>query len=228
LSEGVLTGDLHLRGGGDPKLTYDQFGRLLRQIRARGIREIRGDLVLDRGAFLTANGDPARFDAQPMRPYNVAPDALLVNFKAVTLQLVPDPQQKTLLVSAEPAPANLDLINKTTLGTGNGCGDWKERLRADVFAHGPTTRLVLTGVFPPAPAASSAGTSRCMDHPQFVLGVFQQLWAELGGTHVGRRARRPGAGRRRVRSPCCHRRLLPKWCATSTSFPTTSWRASCS
>ncbi|MDP2823849.1 MAG: D-alanyl-D-alanine carboxypeptidase, partial [Sulfuritalea sp.] len=27
LNEGVLTGDLHLRGGGDPKLTYDQFAR---------------------------------------------------------------------------------------------------------------------------------------------------------------------------------------------------------
>ncbi len=184
LSEGVLTGDLHLRGGGDPKLTYDQFGRLLRQIRARGIREIRGDLVLDRSAFVTANGDPARFDAQPMRPYNVAPDALLVNFKAVTLQLVPDPQQKALLVSTEPAPANLDLINKVTLGNGNGCGDWKERLRADVFAHGATTRLVLTGVFP-----SGCGEQRwniaVMDHPQFVLGVFQQLWAELGGSLSG-------------------------------------------
>ena len=184
LSEGVLTGDLHLRGGGDPKLTYDQFGRLLRQIRARGIREIRGDLVLDRSAFVTANGDPARFDAQPMRPYNVAPDALLVNFKAVTLQLVPDPQQKALLVSTEPAPANLDLINKVTLGNGNGCGDWKERLRADVFAHGATTRLVMTGVFP-----SGCGEQRwniaMMDHPQFVLGVFQQLWAELGGSLSG-------------------------------------------
>ncbi len=184
INEGVLTGDLHLRGGGDPKLTYDQFGRLLRQIRARGIREIRGDLVLDRSAFVTANGDPARFDAQPMRPYNVAPDALLVNFKAVTLQLVPDLQQKALLVSTEPAPANLDLINKVTLGNGNGCGDWKERLRADVFAHGATTRLVLTGVFP-----SGCGEQRwniaVMDHPQFVFGVFQQLWAELGGSLSG-------------------------------------------
>ena len=184
LAEGVLSGDLHLKGGGDPKLTYDQFGRLLRQIRARGIREIRGDLVLDRSAFASNGADPARFDAQPMRPYNVAPDALLLNFKAVTLQLIPDPVQKTLAISMEPAPVNLDLINKTTLGNGNGCGDWKERLRADVFAHGPTTRLVLTGVFP-----QSCGEQRwnmaVQEHPVFVLGVFQQLWAELGGTLMG-------------------------------------------
>jgi D-alanyl-D-alanine carboxypeptidase/D-alanyl-D-alanine-endopeptidase (penicillin-binding protein 4) len=184
LNDGVLTGDLHLRGGGDPKLTYDQFGRLLRQIRARGIREIRGDLVLDRGAFAISAADPARFDAQPMRPYNVAPDALLVNFKAVTLQLIPDLANRKLIVAMEPAPTNLDLINQVTLGNGNGCGDWKEKLRADTFSHGTTTRLVLTGVFP-----QSCGEQRwniaVMDHPQFVLGVFLQLWTELGGTLTG-------------------------------------------
>jgi D-alanyl-D-alanine carboxypeptidase/D-alanyl-D-alanine-endopeptidase (penicillin-binding protein 4) len=184
LADGVLTGDLHLRGGGDPKLTYDQFVRLLRQIRARGVREIRGDLVLDRSAFAANGGEPGRFDAQPLRPYNVAPDALLLNFKAVTLQLIPDPAQQALLVYAEPAPANLDLVNKITLGNGNGCGDWKERLRADIFSHGATTRLVLTGVF-----AQSCGEQRwniaVQDHAQFVLGVFRQLWAELGGSFSG-------------------------------------------
>jgi D-alanyl-D-alanine carboxypeptidase/D-alanyl-D-alanine-endopeptidase (penicillin-binding protein 4) len=107
-------------------------------VRARGIREIRGDLVLDRSAFaINGAADPGRFDAQPMRPYNVAPDALLVNFKAVTLHLIPDPQAKTLTVLSEPAPGNLDISNKIVLGNGNACGDWKERLRADVFATAP-------------------------------------------------------------------------------------------
>jgi len=184
LSDGVLNGELYLKGGGDPKLTYDQFARLLRQIRARGIREIRGDLVLDRSAFVANGADPGRFDAQPLRPYNVTPDALLLNFKAVTLQLIPDPAQKTVTIGMEPAPANLDLINKLTLGNGNGCGDWRERLRADVFSHGANTRLVMTGVFP-----QSCGEQRwniaVQEHPQFVLGVFRQLWAELGGTLDG-------------------------------------------
>lgn len=184
LADGVLEGDLHLKGGGDPKLTYDQFGRLLRMVRARGIREIRGDLVLDRTAFAANGADPGRFDAQPTRPYNVAPDALLLNFKAITLQLVPDPQQKLLLVAAEPAPANLDLINKAVLGNGNGCGDWKEKLRLDHFSHGPTTRLVLTGSFPAA-CGEQRWNVAVMDHPGFVLGVFRQLWTELGGTLAG-------------------------------------------
>ena len=184
LEDGVLEGDLHIRGGGDPKLTYEQFGRLLRMARSRGIREIRGDLVLDRGAFAVPAADPGRFDAQPLRPYNVAPDALLLNFKAVTLQLVPDPAQKTLLVVPEPAPSNLDVVSKAKLADGNGCGDWKEKLRLDLFSHGPTTRLVLTGSFPAA-CGEQRWNIAVMDHPAFVLGVFRQLWAELGGTLAG-------------------------------------------
>ena len=179
-ADGVLTGDLYLRGGGDPRLTYDQFGRLLRQVRAHGVREVRGDLVLDRSAFAVPAADPGRFDAQPLRPYNVVPDALLVTFKAVTLQLIPDATQKTVAVALEPAPANLDVVNRIALGNGNGCGDWKERLRADVFEHGAGSRLVLTGTFP-----ASCGEQRwnlaVQEHPAFVLGVFRQLWAELGG-----------------------------------------------
>lgn len=180
----VLNGDLHLKGGGDPKLTYEQFGRLLRLIRARGIREIRGDLVLDRSAFAIDPTDPARFDAQPLRPYNVAPDALLLNFKSVRLQLIPDPAQKTVTIAMEPTPTNLHLINKLTLGNGNGCGEWRERLRADVFRHGLNTRLVLTGVFPQI-CGEQRWSIAVQEHPQFVLGVFQQLWAELGGTLAG-------------------------------------------
>jgi D-alanyl-D-alanine carboxypeptidase/D-alanyl-D-alanine-endopeptidase (penicillin-binding protein 4) len=184
LNDGVLTGNVHLRGGGDPKLTYDQFGRLLRQILAHGVREIRGDLILDRSAFAMLAAEPGRFDAQPLRPYNVSPDALLLNFKAVTLQLIPDPLQKTLTIGMEPAPANLDLVNKLTLGNDNGCANWKERLRADSFRHGLTTRLVLTGVFP-ADCGEQFWSIAVQEHPQYVLGVFLQLWAELGGSFSG-------------------------------------------
>ena len=185
LVDGVLNGDLYLRGGGDPKLTYEQFGRLLRQIRGRGVREIRGDLVLDRSAFALPDADDARFDAQPTRPYNVAPDALMVNFKAITLRLLPEEDGKTISVFSEPAPANLDLINQLKqTGNGANCGDWREQLRADLFAHGATTRLVLTGNYP-AGCGEQRWNIAVQDHPGFISGVFRQLWAELGGSIRG-------------------------------------------
>ena len=52
--DGVLYGDLYLKGSGDPRLTFEQFWLLLRQLRATGLREIKGGLQLDRSAFSPA------------------------------------------------------------------------------------------------------------------------------------------------------------------------------
>lgn len=185
LADGVLTGDVHLRGGGDPALTYERFGRLLRELRSRGLRDIHGDLVLDRSAFAAEATDPGQFDNAPTRPYNVTPDALLLNFNALSLQLIPAGTTSPPTVLIEPPLANLDLVNQIRPDAGAACaGDWQDALRADSSAHSASLRLVLSGSYP-----SSCGERRWYiaptDHPLFVLGVFRQLWAELGGSFSG-------------------------------------------
>ena len=183
LSDGVLAGDLYLKGSGDPKLSFEQFWLLLRQLRAQGIREIGGDLVLDRSLFDLPKPDPAGFDDQPLRPYNVGPDALLVGFKAMRLALQPDAATQTLRLTAEPLPANLDIVNLIRLGK-NGCGDWKAGLRADVAQRGERFRLVLTGVYP-ASCGDKNWQLGLMPHASYAYGVFVQLWRELGGEIKG-------------------------------------------
>ena len=84
-ANGVLSGNLYLRGSGDPRLALEQFWLLLRQLHARGITRIDGDLVLDRSAFALPPHDPAAFDNEPLRPYHAGPDALLVNLKSLSL-----------------------------------------------------------------------------------------------------------------------------------------------
>ena len=90
LKEGVLAGDLVIRGGGDPKLTYEKLWLLAHRLRARGVRDIRGDVILDRSYFAPIAPDAGRFDGEPRRAYNVTPDALLVNYQAVDFRFVPD------------------------------------------------------------------------------------------------------------------------------------------
>jgi D-alanyl-D-alanine carboxypeptidase/D-alanyl-D-alanine-endopeptidase (penicillin-binding protein 4) len=63
---------------------------LLRRPLQRGVREIRGDIVLDSSAFVVPDTDPAEFDGEPLRPYNVRPSALLMNFSSVSYTFVPD------------------------------------------------------------------------------------------------------------------------------------------
>ncbi len=176
--DGLLEGDLILRGSGDPKLTFEQFWLLLRQLRARGLREIRGDLVLDRTLFAAVD-DNSAFDDQPLRPYNVTPDALLLNFKALRLTLVPDPARKTVATLAEPAPDNLEIVNALRLGN-NGCGDWKEALRPDLARNGSNWRLTLNGSYSAA-CGEKIWNLGLLPHDQYVFGVFRQLWRELGG-----------------------------------------------
>ena len=184
LKDGVLEGDLLLKGYGDPKLGFEQFWLLLRQIRAKGIRENRGDLVLDRGHFAAGNHDPARFDGEPLRPYNVGPDALLLNYKSIRLGFAPDAEKKTVAIHVEPAPAQLDLVNLVKLTEG-ACGSaWYEGIRMDLAHTGAAARLILTGTFPAACGEKQRHVA-ALDHPQFVAGVFRQLWAELGGSIEG-------------------------------------------
>ena len=179
LVDGVLDGDLYLKGGGDPKLTLEQFWLLLRELRARGLREIRGDLVLDRSLF--ANDETAVIDDQPLRAYNVPPDALLLNFKAVRLRFLPDAEKRTVAVLAEPLPEPLQIANTLKLGN-NGCGDWKENLRMDYSAA--SGRLSLAGSYPLSCGEKSMNLG-LLPHPQYVAGVFRSLWPELGGRITG-------------------------------------------
>jgi D-alanyl-D-alanine carboxypeptidase/D-alanyl-D-alanine-endopeptidase (penicillin-binding protein 4) len=182
VTDGVLVGDLYLRGSGDPKLTAERLWLLLRQLRDRGVKDIRGDLVLDRSAFsLTDTG--VSFDDQPLRPYNVGPDALLVNFKALRLTLLPSPAQKTVTVLPELLPDNLEVINLIKLGN-NGCGEWKDALRPDLTRNDNRFRLVLTGSYS-ASCGEKIWNLGVMPHDQYVFGLVRLLWRELGGELKG-------------------------------------------
>ncbi len=48
---GTLTGNLYLRGQGDPTLVAERLWLLMRRVRALGIERIGGDIVLDHSAF---------------------------------------------------------------------------------------------------------------------------------------------------------------------------------
>ena len=183
LSDGVLAGDLVLKGKGDPKLTLENFWLLLRSLRGRGLREIRGDLVLDRTYFAANDHDPARFDEQPTRPYNTGPDALLVNFKAVRLTFLPDSETRLVRILAEPALPQVQIVNRLALVNGP-CGDWASRLKVDAQGGSAATRLTFSGRY-----ATSCGERErsysVLPHAQYVLGLFRELWRELGGTFTG-------------------------------------------
>ncbi len=176
---GRLNGSLFLRGSGDPRLALEQFWLLLRQLRARGISEITGDLVLDRSAFALPPHDPAEFDNEPLRPYNAGPDALLVNLKSLRLTLQPDEAKRAVTVISETPDEGLRINNRLTLGN-EACGDWREKLK--VAANGDT--IELNGSLAAACGEKALHLSPWPADVQ-VERMFRTLWRELGGSLRG-------------------------------------------
>ncbi|HUL42508.1 MAG TPA: D-alanyl-D-alanine carboxypeptidase/D-alanyl-D-alanine-endopeptidase [Burkholderiales bacterium] len=183
IDNGVLDGDLIIRGYGNPKLTLENFWLMLRELRQRGVREIEGDLVLDRGYFTASNTDPGQFDNEPNRPYNVAPDALLLNFNSVRLLFIPDTEKQTINVTADPLAADIEIINGLRL-VDEPCGEWSPKLVANIQATAKSARILLNGAYP-AGCGEQTWYVALFDHPQYVYNVFKELWRELGGTLKG-------------------------------------------
>ena len=147
------------------------------------MREIRGDVVLDRTYFAADDYDPARFDGEPMRPYNTGPDALLVNFKAVTVQFVPEPESRSVRLIAEPA-RDVQVVNNVALSDGP-CGDWVSRLKVESQGDNDAARLVIAGTYA-RDCGERTRSFSLLAHRAYVAALFTQLWKELGGSFAGK------------------------------------------
>ena len=100
LNNGILQGNLYLKGGGDPKLNMEKLWLLMRDLRANGVQQITGDLVLDRNFFEQPQLPVFNDDGNDEnKPFLVKPDALMVNLKA--LRFVARNDSGKVLVSVE-------------------------------------------------------------------------------------------------------------------------------
>jgi D-alanyl-D-alanine carboxypeptidase/D-alanyl-D-alanine-endopeptidase (penicillin-binding protein 4) len=179
LKDGVLQGDLILKGYGDPKFTIEQFWLWLSELRARGLREIHGDLVLDRSYFSLPAYDPAAFDNDPLRAYNVGPDALLLNFNTVRLRYLP--QGDALKVVSEPPLEGVKLDNQIEpLPTKQDCDNWDDAIHVQPGGDS----VILQGDYPSG-CGEREQNLNVMPHTRYVEAVFRALWQELGGTLSG-------------------------------------------
>jgi D-alanyl-D-alanine carboxypeptidase/D-alanyl-D-alanine-endopeptidase (penicillin-binding protein 4) len=139
--EGGVGGDLYIKGSGDPHLTESDLWALLREVRQRGIAEVR-DIVIDRSIFAPVASDPGQFDNEPNRAYNAAPDGFLANFDATSIYFVPDPGHRSVHVFATPELAGQN-IGAPRLSD-EACGDWRARLGLDLSNP---NRLSFTGSY---------------------------------------------------------------------------------
>ena len=181
LQDGTLHGNVTIVGQGDPKLVLERLWLLLRRLQGLGIRNIDGDIVLDRSAFELAATDPASFDGEPLRPYNAAPDALLINYKAVLMNFTPDRARGLAQVQFDPPLAGVQLQTTVPLAPGE-CGDYRAALKAD---FSDPRRIRFGGSL-----ASSCGEKlwpvAYADPDSYALRAVQGMWQDMGMRLGGR------------------------------------------
>jgi D-alanyl-D-alanine carboxypeptidase/D-alanyl-D-alanine-endopeptidase (penicillin-binding protein 4) len=183
LDGGTLDGDLILRGGGDPYMTLERWWSFAHALRARGLKTIHGDIVIDNTAFSLPPEDAGAFDGRPNRAYNVMPDALMVNFQSIDFRVEPDAASARVDIVATPAPSNLKIENDVRFVAGR-CSGASARMDFEV-ASAQSDRVVFSGALS-ARCAEREFARVLLQPTSYAFGTFVELWRELGGEFSGK------------------------------------------
>jgi D-alanyl-D-alanine carboxypeptidase/D-alanyl-D-alanine-endopeptidase (penicillin-binding protein 4) len=183
--DGVLRGNLVLRGLGNVDFDWRAFERLLGALRLQGVREIDGDFLVDLSWFRPARADVGAppFDAQPEFRYNVIPDALLLNTYLIDLDIVTRGDAVRMIVS--PALEGVSVVQDFKL-VERDCEDWEDGWKlpaVSASADGAVT-IKVRGEFPRECTATTA--INVIDRIAFADRLFRSLWMHMGGTFRGR------------------------------------------
>jgi len=202
LTQGVLEGNLILRGGGDPKLVVEDLTEFIRRMRAAGLRDIRGDLVIDDALFDLRAEPGAPLDGDASQPYNVAPHAALMNFKSV--RIVVRPAGDKAVVALDPPLADVRLVNELAVHAGacqpGSLALWVQDGGVTATASGGAIATIRVGgkYFP---SCGEQGIyAAVLSHREFIHGFFKAAWQAAGGSLRGKTRIEAGASSR-----------LPSW-----------------
>jgi D-alanyl-D-alanine carboxypeptidase/D-alanyl-D-alanine-endopeptidase (penicillin-binding protein 4) len=181
ITNGTLEGDLLIHGGGDPWLTEERFWTLLGQLRARGVHRITGDLLIDGSRFASPSRSAGDFDGQPWRLYNVMPHALLVNFKAITLEFVPAADRVD--IRTIPVLPGFAIENRLRV-TRDACRGIEASVQIEVPEPVRADHLVVEGSYPLA-CGRQALLRSYLTPETYAHALFKRLWTQWGGEFAG-------------------------------------------
>jgi len=181
--DGVLRGDLVLRGTGDPGMVSEEHWRMLGALRRTGLRRIEGNVYLDTSHFYLPIEDPGAFDGQPLRAYNQPPHALIVNANALRFHVMPDVNGGGIRVVPDPPLPGLQIVNNLR-GVQGGCGGWQRGIRYEVDNGASGARVIFSGDYPVN--CGDYELLRTAIAPElYNREIFRLHWSQWGGELQG-------------------------------------------
>ena len=174
---------LLIRGGGDPSFSLKDLEKLILNIRAKGIREIRDDIYFDQTFFRQRKKSTAKFDKSPLRPYNTMHSSLIVNSNKIDLSFNLNEQTGKPDITPLFLPIGIEIENNLSVGSGK-CKDFRSQVTFDEKFRKQTLTILINGVYP--------AQCKNLDHDlaitrteHYFFGVFKKLWLNSGGTING-------------------------------------------
>lgn len=185
LNQGVLDGDLIIKGYGDPALNITEFWRLLQQVQQQGIRQVKGNLILDLSVYAPEVSQRPVLDDEPWRAYNANPSALLLNGRNTSFRFsVANTGNKPVVqISQEFELPQIRVINAMQIRKG-ACNDWRSDLRYSITPQADGVTVAFSGTLPDQCDERYLELSVLSD-TQYVFFSFKKLWAQLGGQFNG-------------------------------------------
>ena len=181
----TLDTPLVLRGEGSPDLTIVEFKVMLQQLRAGGLRNIRGDLVLDRSWLNPQRPDLGTpdFDESPELRYNFIPDSISLGMNLSSLSI--QSGSTKLEIKNSPTLEGVEIFNNLVL-IDAPCNRWEDLWQKPLMqSSGKELKsITLVGEFPKN--CTVEAQINLMDRTNYADKLFRSLWQELGGSYSGK------------------------------------------
>lgn len=178
---GVLQGNLIIKGYGDPSFKAQEFWRMLMTLQQVGIKEIKGDLIIDKSYFAKSVGERHTFDDETWRAYNAEPSAFLVNGRNTSFKF--NATDTAANVDQEFVLNEIQIVNNMKLVQG-ACGEWRSRIGYTIKPNSNGATVTFTGTFSPDCGERYLELS-VFDDEKYAFYTFKKLWKELGGKFGG-------------------------------------------
>ena len=192
LNKGILDGDLVLKGYGDPFLVYENFWKLVKTLRDKGLQQINGDIIIDESYFNLPLHNSAAFDGKRYRVYNAPASALMFNFQATRFLFKPNIDKKavsknkkskvsgSVSITSLPKIDNFKFKSEVKLTSGK-CRKSHYRPKFRTSSDGT---LTIKGKY--AAACKQNFILRSVTKPYMhVYNAFRDFWLDLRGTLKG-------------------------------------------
>jgi D-alanyl-D-alanine carboxypeptidase/D-alanyl-D-alanine-endopeptidase (penicillin-binding protein 4) len=181
LENGLLIGDLVIKGYGDPSFKAQDLWRLLQRLRQLDIKNIQGNLIIDKDYFDKEVDAQAVFDSEIWRAYNAMPSTFLVNARNTSFRFsIVDNQVK---IDQEFELPEIKIVNNMKVA-GRGCAAWRNSMTYQVNVVNDSAELTFNVTFSPSCGERYLELSLFND-TQYAYFSFKKLWQELGGSFEG-------------------------------------------